>query len=293
MDNLSRVVALLPECWERYASLVEMPEPDAAAAPRGPVPTVSQRVSVVPVQGLIMPRSSMWGTSVQQVGNWIRQAVDDPGVGAVVLDVDSPGGSPVGVTELAAEIRSYRGGKPIVAVSSGMAASAAYWIASAADEVVVSPSATAGSIGVYAIHQDVSQADERDGVRTTIISAGKYKVEGNPYSPLDETTRAALQQRVDEIYAQFVADVAAGRRSTPDEVRAGYGEGRMLGAERAVAAGLADRVGTLGETIARLAGSRFSTSTRAEAGGPDEAAAAAQLELGLERERLALAECEL
>jgi signal peptide peptidase SppA len=174
-------------------------------------------------------------------------------VSAVVLDIDSPGGTVAGVTELAAEIRAARGGsKPIVAAANTLAASAAYWLASQADEVVVSPSGSVGSIGVYAVHQEVSRMLDEMGVGTTIISAGPHKTEGNEFEPLTDEARADIQSRVDVSYASFVADVAAGRGVTAEQVEADFGGGRVLTARKAQSAGMVDRVETLAQTVARL-----------------------------------------
>ena len=89
----------------------------------------------------------------------------EPSISAIVLDVDSPGGSVFGVEELATEIRAARGTKPVVAVANSMAASAAYWIASQADELVITPGGMVGSIGVLTAHEDISKAQEMAGIK--------------------------------------------------------------------------------------------------------------------------------
>ncbi len=193
------------------------------------------------------------GTSTECFGAMFAQAVADPNVAAIVINVDSPGGTVSGVPELAAQINAARGTKPIVAVANGMAASAAYWLASQADEIVVTPSGEVGSIGVFCAHFDESGALEQAGVKPTLISAGKYKVEGNPFGPLTDEALASIQSRVDDLYAMFTSDVAKARAMPVDRVRGrAFGEGRMLGAKRSVNSGMADRVGTLSETIGRL-----------------------------------------
>jgi len=171
----------------------------------------------------------------------------------VVLDVDSPGGAVNGVEELADEMLRARGQKPVVAVANTLAASAAYWIATAADEVVVTPSGEVGSIGVFAVHEDFSAALEAAGIRVSLVSAGKYKMEGNPYEPLGDEGRAALQERVDDYYGMFVGAVARGRGVAAKDVREGFGQGRLVGARQAVELGMADRVATLDETLDRVA----------------------------------------
>lgn len=222
-------------------------------------------VAIIPIMGTIMPRANLMseysgGTSVQGLTKQLRAALADPEVGSILLDIDSPGGQVSNVPELAAEILASRGDKPIVAVANTLAASAAYWLAASADEIVVSPSAEVGSIGVLAMHEDVSGMLEREGVKVNFIHAGKYKVEGNPYEPLTDEARGAMQARVDEYYEMFVSAVAKGRGVTPAAVRGGFGEGRVVGAKEAVRLGMADRVATLDETIARLQNGRRRSS---------------------------------
>jgi signal peptide peptidase SppA len=232
-------------------------------------------VAVLPLVGTIYQRANMLaessgGTSTEAFTRAFRQALADSSVSAIVLDVDSPGGAVSGVDELATEIRRARGQKPIVAVANSLAASAAYWIASAADELVVTPSGEVGSIGVLAAHEDWSKALETQGVRTTLISAGKFKTEGSPYEPLSEEARAAIQSRVDDYYLAFVKAVARNRGTGLDAVRSGYGEGRVVGAEQAVELGMADSIATLDETVQRLAKRRRGPATaRAEANDLD------------------------
>lgn len=217
-----------------------------------------QAIAVLPVRGVITPRMDLFtallgGTSVSEFRMAFRGAMAAKDVSAIVLDVDSPGGMVDQVPEMAAEIRAARGRKPIVAVANTEANSAAYWLASQADEVVASPSSLMGSIGAYASHVDISGAEEQMGVKTTIISAGKFKREGNPHEPLDDEGLAHIQGLVDNYYSMFVTDVAKGRGAAVDAVRGGYGEGRVLSAKEAVSAGLADRVGTFDEVIRELA----------------------------------------
>jgi signal peptide peptidase SppA len=218
-------------------------------------------VAIIPIRGMIRQRGGglfgflFGGASTEGIGAAFRQALADDTVGAIVLDVDSPGGTTFGVPELAAEILAGRERKPVVAVASGYMASAAYWIASAAGEIVAAPSAMVGSIGVYYMHVDWSKELEAAGIKVTLIHAGKYKVEDSPHAPLADDARARLQAQVDEMYTMFVDAVAAGRKTTPKAVREGYGEGAVLTAKEAKAAGLVDRIATLQQTIERLGAS--------------------------------------
>ena len=239
-------------------------------AAQRPTSRASGAVAVLPLYGVIAQRAGLMtetsgGTSTEQFTRMFRSALADTQVGAIVIDVDSPGGTVNGVEELSAEIYAARGAKPIVAVANSLAASAAYWIATAADELVVTPTGEVGSIGVLAAHEDDSAHFEQQGIKTTLISAGKYKVEGNPYEPLSDEARAYLQERVSDYYDMFVGAVARNRGAGIQAVRNGFGEGRVVGAKQAKALGMADRIDTLDDTIARLqTGRRTRAQTRAE-----------------------------
>jgi signal peptide peptidase SppA len=221
-------------------------------------PPQGSGVAVIPVYGVIAQHmaqvddiSSGGGTSTEEIGAMFDQALADPDVGTIILAVDSPGGTVYGVPELAARIFAARGQKKVVSVASSLAASASYWLASQAEEMVASPSAEVGSVGVYSAHIDMSGAQEQAGMKVSIFSAGKYKAEGALGQPLSDEAKVAEQARVDEMYGMFVADVARGRNVKPADVRGGFGEGRVVGAKQAKALSMVDRVATLEETVAR------------------------------------------
>lgn len=250
-------------------------------------------VAVVPLSGVITPAGSLFsflfGGSPGGLAGFraqLRGAVDDPDVSSVVIDVDSPGGLVDMVPETAAEIRALASSKPIVAVANTMAASAAYWLASQADELAVSPSGQVGSIGVYVVHRDLSAMQQQMGVATTMVSAGKFKTEGNPFEALSASAQAAMQQDVDDIYGLFTTDVATGRGATVAEIRDGYGQGRMVLAGRAGDAGMADSVETLDDVVSRLAGITVRPHTRTRP-------ASAQDQARETRERLARLQVDL
>jgi signal peptide peptidase SppA len=222
-------------------------------------PKTPGMVALIPIYGVISQRMNMMndisgsgGTSIEKLTAAYRAALNDPNVKAIVFDVDSPGGAIDGVPELADEIYSARGQKKTVAVANTMAASAGYWLASACDELVVTPSGAVGSIGVWGAHEDYSKALEKEGVKVTLISAGKYKVEGNPYEPLSEEARSALQADVDNFYVMFVKAVAKNRKVDQTVVANGYGQGRMVMASLAAKQGMVDGVATLDQTLARF-----------------------------------------
>lgn len=223
-------------------------------------------IGVIPIVGPIENRPSMMGemcgfASDMVIADTVEEMVRDNTIKAIVLDFDSPGGVATGTPEAASRIMKARGTKPIVAVANGMAASKGYWLATAADKVYVTPSGEVGSVGVFSIHQDVSAAMEMEGVKTTIIKAGKYKAEMNPYEPLTDESKDYEQSQVDEIYSAFVDSVASQRGVASAVVRSDFGEGRVVSAKKAVSAGMADGVATIQQVMSRLQSGKLSMST--------------------------------
>lgn len=262
--------------------------------------TVVDGVAVVRVDGALVHRSqvivadSTYLLGYNEIAAAVEDAVANADVHAIALVMDSPGGEVQGAFELAQRLRDVRGVKPIAAIADGMAASAAYLLASAADRFVITPTGYAGSIGVVMRHVDFSQALAADGVAVTHIFAGAHKIDGNPFEPLPAGVRADLQAEIDALYTLFVDVVAQQRGMTPDAVRAT--QARTLRGEAAVAAGIADRLGTTDQLIAELAALRSTRSyglpahatatsqgatmsTTAPAGTPQPAAGLTQADL--------------
>jgi len=241
-------------------------------------------VIVLPLFGTINKRMDMMtqisgGTSIEKFSKDFRDAVANPNIKAIVINIDSPGGGVFGVPELADEIFNARAQKHIVAIANDMAASAAYWIGSAADEFVMTPSGMVGSIGVYTIHEDWSKAMEEAGVTSTIIQAGKYKTEGSPLAPLSDDAKAAIQASVDFYYNSFISSVAKGRGTNVTAVKNNYGQGRVLNSDDAKAAGMVDRIDTLDGVLARLGVSQQNSKAVRSEVGRDRALAEKELEL--------------
>lgn len=264
--ELTRPWAIMPAALDILTSYARG-ELSAEAAQQALTPSAAARrdqrtagaVAVIPLRGIITPRGSFFSFlfgggsgGLEGFQQSLREALADDDVGSILIDIDSPGGSVDLVDETAAMVRAARGTKPIVAIANTMAASAAYYIASQADEVIVTPSGMTGSIGVFCEHLDFSGMNEQMGVVVTLVSAGKFKTEGNFDEPLGAEARKAMQATVDAYYTQFVAAVAAGRNTTPKAVQDGYGQGRVLTAERSLAEGLVDRVESFDDTISRL-----------------------------------------
>lgn len=211
---------------------------------------VEQGVAILSLEGILAKRMNLMmlfsgGTSMELAANDFRQALASDEVKAILLEIDSPGGTVDGTEALADLIYGARGIKPIVAFVNGLAASAAYWIASSADKILIEETGEAGSIGVVQIHYDYSRADEKAGVRRSLIYAGKYKTIGNNLEPLTREARDVLQEGVDYMYSIFVNTVARNRNVAVQQVLDDMADGRLFIGRQAVEAGLVDDLGNL------------------------------------------------
>lgn len=219
----------------------------------------SSTVAVVRAIGTLTQRVEEIGSaetrSVAAIAAEVRAAVMAPNVDAVVLEVDSPGGEVFGVPEAWASIRESGRMKPVVAHANSVAASAALYLASAANEVWVTPSGQVGSVGVYALHVDSSKAIESKGETWDFIVSDQspFKIEGNPAAPLTDEARAYMQREVNRYMAMFVRDLAAGRGVSEKAVLADFGGGRMLSPSEAVKVRMVDKVGTFEHAVRRAA----------------------------------------
>ena len=227
---------------------------DYTPVERSPARSHAQ-VAVIPIHGTLVRRTvgleaESGLASYTAIGEQLDAALADPNVAAILLDVDSPGGESGGVFDLADRIRAATAVKPVWAVANDMAFSAAYALACAASRVFVSRTGGVGSIGVIAMHVDQSAKDAREGVRYTAVFAGARKNDLNPHEPITDEAQAQLQAEVSRIYGLFVATVATYRGITADAVAAT--EAGLFFGQDAVAAGLADAVGTFDDALAQL-----------------------------------------
>lgn len=219
--------------------------------------SVDGGVAIIPVQSVLTKSRTFFsylfgGSSMKDIGQAFQMAMEDVDVHSIVLAVDSPGGTVDGTHELASQIMQARGKKPIVAVADGMAASAAYWVASAADRIYIEgPTVEVGSIGVVATHIDVSEQDKMFGERYTEITAGKFKRISSAHRPLSEEGRASIQERVDGIYSVFVQSVAANRGRSVEQILEAA-DGKIYMGQAAVDVGLVDGEATLTDVINQL-----------------------------------------
>lgn len=202
-------------------------------------------VEVIPVSGVLVSRGSHINacevmTSYEGLRQQLRQAVADPLVERVVLDIDSPGGAAVGAFELAADIRAMALQKPITGIVNFMAYSGGYLIGSACSELVVSQTSGIGSIGVIASHMDRSKLEENMGVKVTTVYAGAHKNDLSPHEPLTDQSLQFLNNLVQESYQMFVGAVAEYRGLTVEQVIAT--QAGLYRGQSGITAGLADRM---------------------------------------------------
>ena len=212
------------------------------------------------------------GCSCEDIGKYLDTAAAEPSVSLIVIVFDSPGGSVYGIDELGRKIASIRARKSIIGIADSIAASAAYWLLSQCSEVCVTGGGSVGSIGVLSAHEDLSEQQKKEGIKTSLISSGPHKTEGHPFGPLDADARAEIQSKCDHYYGMFVAAVARGRGVSEGKVKNSFGGGRMLTAPQAVAVGAADRIATLQQVLSDAAGgSAGGKGAKAEAAARAEA----------------------
>ena len=214
------------------------------------ITTVTDGVAVVPVMGVISRYANLFtrisgGTSIEILARDFRVAVDDPKVRAIILNIDSPGGTVNGTSEFAAQVYAARGAKPVVAYTGNSACSGAYWIASACSEIVANDTAQLGSIGVIG---GFVQETDHGPVKKKVSSRARNK---RPDYSTQEGERLA-QTHVDDLEDVFVATVARYRDTTEDAVVEGFDHGNHVIASKAIAAGMADRIGSLDGLIGEL-----------------------------------------
>ena len=216
--------------------------------------SVEDGVATVSISGPIIrkpdifARVLMGATDSEEIGAAIQEAASRPDIKAVFLDIDSPGGTVAGTPEIAAAVSALDKKKPVYAFSSGLMASAAYWIASQARAIYATPSAQVGSIGVVQAVVDRSAAINAAGIKVEVFSVGKYKAMGAPGTPLTDDQRELIQSNLAEIAGEFHAAVLAKGRAIPAEAM----EGQTFSGRQAQRHNLAGMVQDRAEAMRRL-----------------------------------------
>ena len=217
---------------------------------------VSGNVGILEIRGELVNRGTWLNSnsgliSYDGLREQVRMLRADTKVKGVLLDVDCPGGEATGMSETAAEFRALADEKPVVAVANAMMCSAAYGICSGASKIVTVKMGFVGSIGCVMMHADYSKHLAQEGIKVTLIHKGAHKVDGNPYEPLPKEVREEYDAMASRYYDDFVATVASGRPALSEKaIRAT--EAKVYHGPDAVAAGLADAVGTFESALADL-----------------------------------------
>lgn len=222
----------------------------------------TDRVAVIHVEGVITGGSGqtgLWGGGggTDFVVRQIQAARDDAEVKAVVIRINSPGGSAPASQEVGEELKKLRAtGKPTVASMGDIAASGGYWIAALCDKIYANPGTITGSIGIYIPYANWEELFNKIGVHGEKIKSGPHKDMLSPERPMTAAERAILQEMVDDLYEQFVDVVSDGRKMDPAKVRQ-LADGRIYTGRQARALGLVDEMGSLEEAVnaaAKMAG---------------------------------------
>lgn len=273
LDLLCAPWAIIPSYLEQYRGIVEahirgehVDLQELVARRGGPLPgperggyELRQGVALIPMRGAISQRMNLMGdvsggTSSELLARDIRNATADPKVRAMIILADTPGGAVAGTPGAASALYQARGVKPTAMLVDELAASAGYWIGSAADQVLLGSSvAQAGSIGVVGTHRDTSKAEEAEGVTITEIVAGKYKRIASQHAPLTKAGKDYLQEQIDTLYSVFVDAVAEHRGKSTEQVLAEMADGRIFIGQQAIDAGLADGFHSLDSLVAEMA----------------------------------------
>lgn len=217
----------------------------AYATPRG-----GDRIGVVVAQGEIVddgaPPGMIGGRATAEV---IRRAREDDSIKALVLRIDSPGGSAFGSELVRREIELARkAGKPVIASMGDLAASGGYWIAMSADEIVADPTTITGSIGVFGVLPSFDRSLEKLGVGTGGASTTWLAAALDPGKPLDKRVAQMVQSSIDETYRRFITQAAADRKTTPEKINE-VAQGRVWTGQQAKQHGLVDRLGGLTDAL--------------------------------------------
>lgn len=232
-----------------YFAILESLVPQLLAGPEAFRPTSKRTASAsgaVYISGVLGPQSDWFTqTSYEDIRAQVRFAERNPAVKDITLVIDSPGGSVQGLPETGDVIHTANRVKPVRVLVPGIAASAAYWLASQASTIQLTPSGEVGSVGVLDLHTDISKALDDSGVKLTAVTSSPEKTERAPFVPLSDSAKAHMQAGVDRWYREFLSAIRRGRGARVAQ-NATYGNGRMLDSSQARLMGLVDFVSSEG-----------------------------------------------
>jgi capsid assembly protease len=227
-----------------YFAIMEHYVPQLLAGPEARQPQPCSRPFAsgqVGIFGVLGQNDWYAETDYSDIRAQVKRALADPGTKTIDLLIDSPGGSVLGLPETADVIHAANRTKPVRAFVAGIAASAAYWLASQASTITLTPSGEVGSVGVLDLHADITKALDNSGVKITAVTAGEHKVERAPFTPLSDDAKAHMQEGVNAWYGDFLTAIRRGR-GIRAHAGSTFGGGRMLRAPDALVSGMVDFV---------------------------------------------------
>lgn len=209
---------------------------------------LGDKIGVIEIVGVI-------STADEILAN-LRDFREDSSIKAIVLRIDSPGGSVAPSQEIHDAVKNTAKSKPVVVSMGSLAASGGYYIAVAGDQIVANPGTMTGSIGVIMEFANYEELLKKIGWQNIVVKSGRFKDIGSPNRPMSEADRQILQTMIDDVQSQFVSAVAQGRNLSEEKVR-GIADGRIMTGRQALSLGLVDKLGGLDTAIelaAELAG---------------------------------------
>jgi len=209
--------------------------------------TRERSVAVIPLEGTISTGdfSSPDATGSEFVGGEIRDAADDPLVEAIVLRVDSPGGTPAAAQEIISDMEYAKARKPVVVSMGDIATSAAYDVSAHGTRIFADPDTLTGGVGAIWVFTDTSTSLEREGTNVTVVKSGTFKDMGSPYRPITEDELDYAQSLVNASFERFMDDIVKERNVSRTDIE----DGRVIRGEDAVKIGLVDQLGNLNDAI--------------------------------------------
>lgn len=251
MNNQAQPIKMQDDFWPAADSWISQFRPY----------NVVQGTLIIPVKGMLLHDFGYniydWATGYTYIQKAFERGMADPEVERIALMINSGGGEVAGNFDLVDRMYSMRGAKPISAFVNEHAYSAAFSIASAADQIVIPRTGGVGSVGVVTSHVDMSKRMNEAGVKVTFIHAGAHKVDGNSYEPLSKDVESRIQSRINGLYTIFVSTVARNLGLTEEAVR--NTEALTYSAEDAIAIGFAQEVSPIEEALAAYSGGNSTT----------------------------------
>ena len=207
-------------------------------------------VLVLPVIGSLAREDSWWGdsTSYETLADNLYEGMRDDSVDFAILNVDSPGGSPYGLSDVTSAIQDFAAVKPVYTYVAGSMHSAAYWLGTAADRIFAPPVSSVGSIGVIAVHHEITEALKDAGVAVQVFRTAEYKALGNPYEKTSDKMEEDIMRTMNELHSQFVTAIAK-HMGVSFSQAATWANGKTFGSKEALGMGMIDEIGTFNDVL--------------------------------------------